>query len=116
MRRVDLSIRDVVGAGFSMLGANATASNFAKLKNCSRADLAAGIQNLVADSVAVLAVSTERQCDCNNIVFCGRAPLFGLVRKRLEAAAELFGARFLFPQDFGFATAIGAALWATGMV
>jgi len=108
--KIDLTICDVVGKNFCTLGKEATASNFAKIKNYSKADLAAGIQNLVAESVAVLAVSAARSCKCGEIVFCGKTPLFPFVKKRLNAAARIFKARFIFPKRFEFATSIGAAL------
>jgi type II pantothenate kinase len=110
LKKIDLQIHDITGSSFSMLNGNATASNFAKLQNFAKADLAAGIQNLVAESVAVLAVSASEQCACNTIVFCGRAPLFPFVNKRLNSAARCFSKNFLYPKDSEFATAIGAAL------
>ncbi len=110
LSRVDLSVRDIVGKSIGIVAANATASNFAKLKNFSKADIAAAIQNLVAESVAVLAVSASNSCNCDLIVFCGKTAKFSFVRKRLNVAARLFGKRFLFPARFDFATAVGAAL------
>ncbi len=108
--KVDLTIGDVVGKKFSMLDEKVTASNFAKLENYGKADLAAGIQNLVAESVAVLAVSAAKQCNCDAVVFCGKTPSFAFVKKRLLGASKLFGGNFLFPENFELATAIGAAL------
>ena len=107
---IDLTIGDVVGKKFSMLNEKVTASNFAKPENCGKADLAAGIQNLVAESVAVLAVSAAKQCNCGAVVFCGKTPSFAFVKKRLLGASRLFGGNFLFPKNFEFATAIGAAI------
>lgn len=131
LRKVDLSVADIVGKGIGLLNADATAANFAKaffadakkpwekgpsakLKNCSKADLAAGVQNMVAEAVAVLAITAAKQCNCGKIVFLGRTTAFPLVRKRLRAAAKLFGARFQFPENSAFGTAIGAACFAQG--
>ncbi len=107
---IDLSVGDVVGKKFSMLDEKVTASNFAKLEHYGKADLAAGIQNLVAESVAVLAVCAARQCNCNAVVFCGKASCFSFVKKRLLVASTLFGKKFLFPKNFECATALGAAI------
>ncbi len=124
LRKVDLSVKDIVGKGIGLLQGSATAANFAKaffadakrpsakLKNCSKADLAAGVQNMVAEAVAVLAVSAAKQCNCSKIVFLGRAHEFPFVRKRLQAAAKLFDCNFLFPADSAFGTALGAACFA----
>ena len=110
LRNVDLSVGDIVGAGIGVVGSCATGANFAKLRGCGRADLAAGVQSMAAESVAVLAVSAGRQCGCSAVVFTGRAPLFPFVRRRLLEAGRLFGARFVFPKNLEFGTAIGAAL------
>ncbi len=108
LHKVDLSVRDVVGKGIGSLPPNATASNFAKGKG-SRADLAAAVQSMVAESVAVLAVASARQCRCRKIVFIGKALAFPFVRKRLVAAAKCLGTAFEFPRNSGFGTAVGAA-------
>jgi len=112
--RVDLSVADIIGKGVGLVPGNATASNFAKCFGCSRADLAAGIQNMAAEAVAVLAVSAAKQCNCGKIVFLGRTPKFPFVKKRLLAAAKLFKANFLFPADAPFGTALGAACYLQG--
>ncbi|MDP2973907.1 MAG: hypothetical protein Q8N60_02550 [Candidatus Diapherotrites archaeon] len=109
LRNVDLSVRDIVGKGIGLLNADATAANFSKLENCSKADLAAGVQNMVAESVAVLSISAARQYDCSKIVFIGRTPEFPFVKKRLQAAAKCFGSKFTFPANAPFGTALGAA-------
>lgn len=110
--KVDLSVADIVGKGIGLLQGSATAANFAKCGKCSKADLAAGVQNMVAESVAVLAISAARQHDCKKIVFIGRTHAFPFVKKRLQAAAKLFGASFQFPENSAFGTAIGAACFA----
>ncbi|MCX6798967.1 MAG: hypothetical protein NTW59_02615 [Candidatus Diapherotrites archaeon] len=110
LRNVDLSVGDIVGGGIGIVNSKATGSNFAKMKNFGKADLAAGVQNMVAEAVAVLAISASRGCKCGEIVFVGRAACFPLVRERLLLAAKLFGAKFVFPKDFAFGTAVGAAL------
>jgi type II pantothenate kinase len=110
LSRADLSVNDVVGRGIGIVSGDSTAANFAKPGKCRGADIAAAVQNMVAESVAVLAISAARQCACEKIVFVGRGPKFPLVKKRLLAAARLFGERFLFPKNLEFATAIGAGL------
>jgi len=108
-RRVDLSVAEVVGKSLGLLNGSATASNFAKASG-SRADLAAAVQNMVAESVAVLAVSSSKQSKCKKIVFLGKAWAFPLVKNRLNATARCFGAKFLFPKNGGFGSALGAVL------
>ena len=107
IHNVDLSVKEVIGSGIGLLEGSATASNFARAKG-SRADLAAAVQNLAAESVAVLAIATSRQCNCKKIVFTGRTLSFPIIQKRLAAAAKCFGAKFFFPKNKEFATAIGA--------
>ena len=107
--KVDLSVKEVVGKGFGLLNGNATASNFAKGSG-SRADVAAAIQNMVAESVAILAISAARENKCRKIVFLGKVPEFPFVKKRLGLTARCFKTVFDFPKNYGVGTAIGAAL------
>ncbi len=111
LHNVDLSVADIVGKGIGLLNADATAANFAQCGNCSKADLAAGVQNMVAEAVAVLAISAARQYYCKKIVFIGRTPSFTFVKKRLLAAAKCFNATFSFPKNSAFGTALGAVCY-----
>ncbi|MBN2067622.1 MAG: hypothetical protein JW744_04095 [Candidatus Diapherotrites archaeon] len=112
LRNVDLSVKDVAGGKIGLLNADATASNFGKQGRHSRADLAAAVQSMAAEAVAVLAIAASRQCNCRKVIFLGRTLSFPLVRKRLKKAAELFKAEFSFPKDAEFGTAAGAAYYA----
>ena len=105
---VDLSVKHVVGGKIGLLNADATASNFARGRG-SKADLAAAVQNMVAESVAVLAIAASRQCKCNRIIFLGKGLAFPLAKKRLKAAAKVFGAKFEFPSNADVGVAAGAA-------
>ncbi len=110
LKKVDLSVKEVVGKSIGVVNSNATASNFAKGTG-SKKDLAAAAQNMVAEAVAVLAVSASRESRCKKIVFVGKTANFPLVRRRLKVAAKLFNAEFFFPKDLGIASAAGAALF-----
>jgi len=112
-KNVDLLVEEVVGKGIGLVNGKATASNFAKATG-SRKDVIASIQNMAAESVAVLAVMAGRECKCKKIVFLGKTPCFPLVKKRLGLTAKCFKARFSFPKNFQIATAIGAALAVQG--
>jgi len=108
-RKADLSVKEVVGKGIGLVGGEATASNLAKARG-SRADVAAAIQNMVAESVAVLSVMASRAEKCKKIVFLGKTPQFPLVRERLLETAKCFKTSFTFPENHSFGTAFGAAL------
>jgi type II pantothenate kinase len=109
LSKTDLSVKDIVGKGIGKLPGNATASNLAKPSG-SKADKAAAIQNLVAESIAVLLALASKQGQ-KKAVFAGRTLEFPFVKKRLKAAEKMFKADFSFPKSPGFATALGAAFF-----
>lgn len=110
LKNVDLSVKNVIGSGIGIVPANATASNFANLKNPSRNDLAFGIQNLVGEVVAVSAVFAAKACRQNMVVFVGKAVSFDKVKKAIQKVAKYYGVKVWFPKNGGIATAAGAAI------
>ncbi len=109
LSKTDLSVKDIVGKGIGKVPASATASNFAKASG-SKKDIAAAIQNLVAEPVAVLAASASKH-NCKKVVFVGRTLEFPFAKKRIKAAEKIFNASFSFPKNPAFATALGAAFF-----
>jgi len=108
---MNLTIADLGYEEISFLGADMTASNFARVQTNSREDLAAGILRLVGETVGIIASICAREFNCrDHIVMVGKVAGNRFIRQVLELVGQLYGTKFIFPQNPGFATAYGAAL------
>ena len=76
----------------------------------SKEDLAAGIVNLVGQTIARIATSVAMAFKVSDIIVVGRAPTFTVLRKSLEEAAMLTNFTPHFPEKAEFAPALGALL------
>ena len=112
--KTDLIIEDVVSGPIGQLPPDTTAVNFGKItkmnSEASREDLAAGIVNLVGQTIARLATSVAMTFKVSDIVVIGRTPTFTVLRKSLENAALLTNFTPHFPENAEFASALGALL------
>ncbi len=113
LSQVDLSIEDISRQQIAGLGPSVTASNFGKVVDeTDAADIAAGIVNLVFQTVGILAVAISRGVALRDIVFTGNLIHLKTGRDMLKRVAELYEYRFHLPPEAEYATAIGAALHA----
>lgn len=110
LKRVDLRVKDIVGKGIGKLPGNATASNFARQEKATRADLALGVINLVAEVNAVTIALAASACSQKNVVLTGKLLAVPLARARLLASLQMLGIKAIVPRYFGVATAVGACL------
>jgi len=109
--KVDLTVGDLTQKEIQGLTPSTTASNFGKLVGLSEPeDIAAGIVNLVFQSVGTAAVLAARQCQLKTIVVTGNLIRMQFGRKVFEAFSMLYGVNFLIPDQAEYATATGAAL------
>ena len=110
----DLILEDVVSGPIGLLPSDTTAVNFGKIArsdiSASREDLAAGIVNLVGETVARIATSVAVGFEVTDIIVVGRTPTFTALRKSLEAAALLTNFTPHFPPNAEYASALGAML------
>lgn len=108
---VDLTIGDITMAGIPGLTADATASNFGKLEDLARPeDIAAGIVNLVFQSVGTASVLAARLQGLEHIVITGNLSRMPSGKPILDGFSRLYGVSFLIPEHAEFATAVGASL------
>jgi type II pantothenate kinase len=113
LSKVDLAIGDISKADVSNMSAHTTASNFGKLQDsATKADIAAGILNLVFQTVALMAVFNARIAGTNDAVICGRLANTPHCKQVLDEIHVLHGVNFITPKEAEFATALGAALCA----
>ena len=109
---VDLRIKDISRSHlYDGINENLTASNFGKVSDlASPSDLALGIANMVAETVAMLAVFAARAYHINDIVLTGNLTTIEPIRRVFEGLADSFGVHFHIPANAQFGTVIGAAL------
>ena len=111
LEKIDLTVGDLTQKEIAGLTPSTTASNFGKLVGLSEPeDIAAGIVNLVFQSVGTAAVLAARVCQLNTIVVTGNLTSMSLGRQILDAFSKLYGVNFLIPERAEYATAAGAAL------
>ncbi|MEM2594012.1 MAG: Fumble domain-containing protein, partial [Candidatus Bathyarchaeia archaeon] len=109
--RVDLTVGDIVGGPIGIIPADATASNLGKLTCKSKAeDVAAGIFNMVSQTIGVLAAMAAKAYDLeNSIILVGMLPKSKIVSKIICETIKMFGAEVVVPGDCEYASALGAA-------
>lgn len=110
--RVDLRIKDISQTHtYHGINENLTAANFGKLSDmATNADLALGLTNMVAETVAMLAIFAARNYAIKNIVLVGNLTTLDSIREVFLSLADSFGVNFIIPENSQFGTVIGAAL------
>lgn len=111
---VDTTLGEVLGGGVGSLPPAATAVNLgrlAELESPDRADLAAGLVTLVAQTIGLVALNAAKVAGLPRTVFVGRLAEFEAVTRVIRSVFDLYGVEHpLFPEGAGMATAFGAAL------
>lgn len=111
LSQVDLTIGDISKSDVSNMSSTTTASNFGKISDLtSTADIAAGILNMVFQTVGLMAVFNAKIAGTNDVVVCGRLAQAPHCKETLEGIRVLHGTNFIIPENAEFATALGAAL------
>jgi type II pantothenate kinase len=111
LRKVDLTVKDIVGKGIGKLSGGATAANFAKLTDdLENKDIALGLLNMVGEVIGTLSVFAAKNYGLEkDIVFIGKVTKNRTLMKRIRQAVRTFGGKAIVPKNAEFATAIGAA-------
>lgn len=112
VKGVDLTIGDISKRAVGTMSRDVTASNFGKMAdNPTGDDFAAGIVNMVFQTVGMLAYFAARAERDDTIVVVGNTMQIPSARDVLDKLYPIFGVRFLVPQLASYATALGAALF-----
>ena len=77
--------------------------------------IALGIANMVAETIAMLAVFAARSYKIKNVVLTGNLTSIKAIAKVFEGLEQNFGVKFIIPEMSQFATVIGAALCDNGI-
>ena len=108
---VDLRIKDMSSDHNFQINEDMTAANFGKLSDmASKNDIALGIANMVAETIAMLAVFAARSFNVKQVVLTGNLTALKSITSVFEGLEDTFGVRFVIPKLSQFATVIGAAL------
>ena len=112
LSKVDLRIKDIANADVMPgLNSNLTASNFGNVSDLAdKHDLALGIVNMVAETIAMLAIFAARGHNIKDIVLTGNLATMSPICEVFAALRNSFNVHFTIPQNAQFATVIGAAL------
>lgn len=111
--KVDLRVKDISrDAGYTGVNENLTASNFGKISDMAGAgDIALGVANMVAETIAMIAIFAARGHGISDIVLIGNLTNIKPVRDVFENLGSDFGVHFIIPDNASFGTVIGAALY-----
>ena len=111
--KIDLNVGDITKGGYSTLPGDITAANFGNLSDdASHSDIAAGVVNLVFQSIGTSAVFACRARQCGTVVLTGFMTVLEQCRPCFDLFTRLQGIRFIIPENATYATSIGAALTA----
>ena len=113
LSKIDLHIKDMTKANIykSSMNEDLTASNFGNLSDlANKNDISLGIVNMVAETVAMMAIFAARNYSTNNIVLTGNLTRIEPIKKIFNNLETVFGVNFIFPENSQFGTVIGAAL------
>lgn len=112
----DLSLADVITGPIGSLPADATAVNFGRLGRASfhgevsRADLAAALVNLIAQTIALITINASRAHACARVVLIGHMLDMSSFRSVVALVGQYYAAELQVVERPGYATAIGALL------
>ena len=109
--KVDLVLSDISRDTVSNLRPDTTVANLGKLtEQTSREDMAAGIYNVIFQSIGVMAAFAAKNTLVRKVLVTGTIADFPNAPRILDSVAALHNITFVIPQNAGFITAIGAAM------
>jgi len=111
--QIDLSVGDITRNQHPSLPLDITAANFGNVSDsASQGDFAAGVINMILQSIGTTAIMACRACHADTVVLTGFMSHLPQAAECFALFTRLFGTRFIIPENAAFATAIGAALCA----
>ncbi len=112
LKKVDLTVGNLVGGPVGIIPEYATASNFGNIRDgTTREDLSAGLMNMVAQTIGTVAFFAAKSQDLvEDIVYVGGLANVDIFKKFLISTTEMFDAKAVVPDHPEYATAIGSAI------
>ena len=110
--RTDLTVGDLTRNSHPSLPLDITAANFGNVSDEATAgDFAAGVVNLVLQSIGTATLMACRSCACDTAVMTGFMSHLPQARECFDLFTRLYGVEFIIPEKAAYATSIGAALY-----
>ncbi len=111
LKKIDLTVRDIVGTKIGNLSPEATAANFGRLcDETTSHDIALGLISMVGEVVGTLSTFAAKNHGLEkDIVFIGKVTKNKTLMRKIQNVVKIFGGRSIVPEHAEFATAIGAA-------
>lgn len=115
LAKVDLRICDISNEKlYPGINVDLTAANFGNLSDLAdKHDLALGIVNMVAETIAMISIFAARGYSINDIVLTGNLTTLSPICEVFAALRKSFSVHFTIPHNAQFSTVIGAALYDT---
>lgn len=111
VNQTDLTVGDLTRNSHPSLPLDITAANFGNVSDdATSGDFAAGVINMVLQSIGTTAVMACRYCGCETAVLTGFMSNLPQARECFDLFTRLHGIRFIIPENATHATSIGAAL------
>lgn len=111
VNQTDLTVGDLTRNSHPSLPLDITAANFGNVSDtASPSDFAAGVVNMVLQSIGTTAVMACRACGGDTVVLTGFMSKLPQAKECFDLFTRLHGVRFIIPEDAAYATSIGAAL------
>ena len=111
VNQTDLTVGDLTRNSHPSLPLDITAANFGNVSDdASAGDFAAGVVNMVLQSIGTTAVMACRYCGCESAVLTGFMSNLPQARECFDLFTRLHGIEFIIPENAAYATSIGAAL------
>ena len=108
---IDLRIKDMSSDHSFQINEDMTAANFGKLSDiATKNDIALGIANMVAETIAMLSVFAARSFGIKTVVLTGNLTALKSITRVFVGLEDTFGIKFIIPKLAQYATVIGAAL------
>ena len=110
-KKVDVSVSDIVGGDIGRVSGEATASNFGRLRDeikFKKEDLAAGIVNLIGQTIGISAVFAAKSEGLSSIVLIGKLTKADAILAVVKDIIEGYGLEVFVPENAEYATAVGA--------
>ncbi|HAU40236.1 MAG: pantothenate kinase, type II pantothenate kinase [Candidatus Peregrinibacteria bacterium GW2011_GWF2_43_17] len=108
---VDISVKEIVGSGIGRISADATASNLGKLSseiNFKREDLAAGIINLIGQTIGVSVAFAAQAGKISKVVLTGKLTKAVVISDIVFDIVKSYGVEVFIPENAPYVSAIGA--------
>jgi len=112
--KVDLTVLDIVGSGIGIVPSSATASNLGKLSgeiDFSKADLAAGIANLIGQTIAITSIFCAKAYNLEKIILTGKLIKIEKIMDVILETGKIYNMEFVIPEMAEFVSGIGAGVF-----